>query len=106
MEAPCGRVLVQEGVRRNRADRWLWPRTGQAGRHAACLAERDITTAFGLIGAGNAALFDAIARLGKTEVVCTHHEQAAVMAANGYFRASGKPTVAIVTAPPSQGGTP
>ena len=56
-----------------------------------------ITTIFGIVGAGNVAIFDAIARLKKTQIVCTHHEQAAVLAACGYFRVSGRISVALVT---------
>lgn len=52
---------------------------------------------FGIIGAGNCALFDAVARLGKTEIVCMHHEQAAVMAANAYFRIGGIVGCVLVT---------
>ena len=52
---------------------------------------------FSIIGAGNMALLDAIARLGKTEVVYVHHEQAAVMSAMAYFRVSGTVSAAIVT---------
>lgn len=63
---------------------------------AAYLGER-CPVAFGIIGAGNAALFDAIARDGKTEIVCCHHEQAAVMAAAVYYRVAGEVTYAIVT---------
>jgi acetolactate synthase-1/2/3 large subunit len=63
---------------------------------AAYLGER-CPVAFGIIGAGNAALFDAIARLGKTEIICCHHEQAAVMAAIAYYRAGGPVTAALVT---------
>ncbi len=55
---------------------------------AEFLAEKGITHAFGIIGAGNAALFDAIARRKATEIVCCHHEQAAVMAATAYARTS------------------
>lgn len=64
---------------------------------AAYLAERGIIHAFGIVGAGNLALFDAIARLGKTEIICCHHEQAAVMSASAYFRTGGVVTVALVT---------
>lgn len=42
-------------------------------------------------------LFDAIARLGKTEIVCVHHEQAAVMAAASYWRACGIVVCALLT---------
>lgn len=61
------------------------------------LAEKGIRYAFGIIGAGNAALFDAIARLGETEIVCCHHEAAAVMSATYYGRVRGSCGVAICT---------
>lgn len=68
-----------------------------ADKIAEWLYEKRITHAFGIIGGGNVALWDAITRLGKTEIVCTHHEQAAVLAACGYFRATGKISIALVT---------
>lgn len=52
---------------------------------------------FGIIGAGNMGVFDAIARLGRTTIVYCHHEQAAVMAALGYQRVSGITTAVLVT---------
>ena len=64
---------------------------------AGFLHEKGIKTVFGIIGAGNAALFDAIARHGKTEIVCVHHEQSAVGAAAFYGRTLGSCGVAIVT---------
>lgn len=64
---------------------------------AKTIADQGVTHAFGIIGAGNVALFDAIARLGETEIVCVHHEQAAVMAATAYGRTSGRTGVAVVT---------
>lgn len=64
---------------------------------AEWLADNDITQAFGIVGAGNVAIFDAIHRLGKTAICCTHHEQAAVMAACYYYRTCGKLSVALVT---------
>lgn len=48
---------------------------------AEWLAQKGITHAFGIIGGGNITLWEAIARLTKTTLVSTHHEQAAVMAA-------------------------
>ncbi len=59
--------------------------------------EKCITHAFGIIGAGNNELFNAIARLAKTEIVCCHHEQAAVMEAGAYYRISGRLSAALVT---------
>lgn len=64
---------------------------------ARTIADQGVTHAFGIIGAGNVALFDAIARLGETEIVCVHHEQAAVMAATAWGRTIGRTGVAIVT---------
>jgi acetolactate synthase-1/2/3 large subunit len=52
---------------------------------------------FGIIGAGNAHIFDAIAYKGYTEIVCVHHEQAACMAIQTYYRMTGNPAVAILT---------
>lgn len=68
-----------------------------ADRIAEFLAEKGITHAFGIIGAGNASLFDAIARLGKTKIVCVHHESAAAMAATYFGRTRGSCGVALVT---------
>jgi acetolactate synthase-1/2/3 large subunit len=64
---------------------------------ALWLAERGITHSFGIIGGGNVVLWDAIHRLGKTELVCVHHEQAAAMAATYYFRTCGKVALTLVT---------
>lgn len=64
---------------------------------ADVLAERKIGHVFGIIGAGNVHLFDAITRRGYTQIVAVHHEQAAVMAANAYFRVSEQVTCALVT---------
>ena len=64
---------------------------------AQFLADRGVSHAFGIIGGGNVALWDAISRLGKTELVCTHHEQAATMAAAYFARAGGRLGVALVT---------
>lgn len=64
---------------------------------AEFLAEKDIRHVFGIVGAGNAQIFDAITRLGFTEIICVHHEQAAVMAATTYFRVTGKVTTVLLT---------
>ncbi len=64
---------------------------------AAFLEAQGIRHVFGIVGAGNAQIFDAITRLGYTEIVCVHHEQAAVMAATTYYRMTGKVTVALLT---------
>jgi acetolactate synthase-1/2/3 large subunit len=52
---------------------------------------------FGIIGAGNAHIFDSLGGRGTCEIVCVHHEQAATMAMQVYYRTSGRMTAAIVT---------
>lgn len=64
---------------------------------AATLFENGITQIFGITGAGNIQIFDALARHGGFQLTFTHHEQAAVMAANTYYRTSGKVALALVT---------
>jgi acetolactate synthase-1/2/3 large subunit len=64
---------------------------------AEFLKIRGIKRIFGIIGSGNAHLFDAITTLGFTEIVCVHHEQAAVMAAGTYYRLTGTVSVALLT---------
>jgi acetolactate synthase-1/2/3 large subunit len=61
------------------------------------LAEKEIKHVFGIIGAGNAHIFDSIFNKGYTEIVCVHHEQAACMAMQTYYRTTGKVTAALLT---------
>ena len=65
---------------------------------ASFLRDRGIRHVFGIVGAANSHIFDSIYRLGFTEIVCVHHEQAATMAMQTYYRVSGQITAAIVTA--------
>ena len=61
------------------------------------LAEKGIQHVFGIVGAGNAHLFDSITKKGYTQIVCVHHEQVACMAMQTYYRTCGKVTAAILT---------
>lgn len=61
------------------------------------LIKNEIKHVFGIIGAGNAHIFDSIQQKGYTEIICVHHEQAACMAMQTYYRTSGKVTAAILT---------
>ena len=61
------------------------------------LEENQIKHVFGIIGAGNAHIFDSIQKKGYTEIICVHHEQAACMAIQTYYRTSGKVCAAILT---------
>jgi len=62
------------------------------------LVTNKITHAFGIIGAGNLALFDAISKKKEITLVCCHHEQAAAMASDYFNRTVGKlASVCLVT---------
>lgn len=71
---------------------------------AAFLVEKGVTHAFGITGAGNLPMWDAITRAGKMELVCTHHEQAAVMAA-AYFNRTCESLKAIALVTTGGGST-
>lgn len=64
---------------------------------AQALEELGIEHLFGMIGAGNVHLFDAITQRGYTEIICVHHEQAACMAMQTYFRTHRKLSGALLT---------
>jgi len=65
---------------------------------AEFLKLKGIRHVFGIIGAANSHIFDSIDRLGYTQIVCVHHEQAATMAMQTYYRITGKISAALVTA--------
>jgi acetolactate synthase-1/2/3 large subunit len=64
---------------------------------AQVLEELDIRHAFGMVGAGNVHLFEAIAKRGFTEIICIHHEQAATMAMQTYYRTCGRMAACLLT---------
>jgi acetolactate synthase-1/2/3 large subunit len=66
------------------------------------LKSREVDTIFCITGAGNLAIVDALACDRTFKVIYSHHEQAAVMEAQGYSRITGKPGVVLVT---TGGGT-
>jgi acetolactate synthase-1/2/3 large subunit len=61
------------------------------------LERLEIKHVFGIIGAGNVHLFESITRHGYSEIICVHHEQAACMAIQTYYRTSGKLAAALLT---------
>ncbi len=63
-------------------------------------SQRGIDTAFMVTGGQAMWLNDAIGKSGKYNIVCTHHEQSAAMAADAYGRIRNKPAIAMVTAGP------
>lgn len=65
--------------------------------------KRTAKTVFLVAGGNSMHLIDAISRNDKLEYICNHHEQASVIAAEGYARVSNKIGVACVTSGP--GGT-
>ena len=60
--------------------------------------KKGVKHAFGIIGSANAHIFDSIFYNSKIELICPHHEQAATMAVQTYWKVSGQPTFALVTA--------
>ncbi|GAV22605.1 thiamine pyrophosphate-binding protein [Carboxydothermus pertinax] len=67
------------------------------------LYEHGIENVFLISGGGAMHLVDSVGKNKKIKYICCHHEQACAMAAEGYFRASGKMAAVIVTTGP--GGT-
>lgn len=64
------------------------------------LIDKDVKTIFGYPGGAVLPLYDALYDCEKLEHVLVRHEQAAVHAADGYTRATGRPGVALVTSGP------
>lgn len=59
--------------------------------------QKKIRHAFGIIGSGNAHIYDSVTEGGYTDIVCVHHEQAAVMAAGTYYRLDQQISAALLT---------
>jgi acetolactate synthase-1/2/3 large subunit len=64
------------------------------------LTKKRITTAFIVTGGQAMYLDDAVGKNKNFEIICTHHEQTAAMAADAYGRIKHKPAIALVTAGP------
>lgn len=63
-------------------------------------AKKGIDTAFMVTGGQAMWLNDAIGKNGNYDIICTHHEQSAAMAADAYGRIKNKPAITLVTAGP------
>jgi Thiamine pyrophosphate-requiring enzymes [acetolactate synthase, pyruvate dehydrogenase (cytochrome), glyoxylate carboligase, phosphonopyruvate decarboxylase] len=69
--------------------------------YAKYFANMGVKYVFGVTGSGTAVqMFDSIAMCDGINYVCTLHEQAGAMAADGYARISGGIGVAIATSGP------
>jgi acetolactate synthase-1/2/3 large subunit len=64
------------------------------------LKDQGVTTVFGYPGGAVLPIYDAIFQQNDIQHVLVRHEQAAVHAAEGYARSTGKPGVALVTSGP------
>ena len=60
--------------------------------------QKGIKHAFGIIGSANAHIFDSVFHNSDIELICNHHEQACTMAVQTYWKITGVPTFALVTA--------
>ena len=63
------------------------------------LADSGVKDVFMLSGGGAMFLNDALGQEKRIRTICTHHEQGAAIAAEGYARTTGKLAVASVTSP-------
>jgi len=52
---------------------------------------------FGIVGAGNVHIFDSVYQNHAIEMICVHHEQAACMAMQTYYRTCGRVTASVLT---------
>ena len=59
--------------------------------------QKGVKHAFGIIGSANSHIFDSVFS-SEIELVCNHHEQACTMAVQTYWKVTGQPTFALVTA--------
>lgn len=59
---------------------------------------KGVKHAFGIIGSANAHIFDSIFHNSSIELICNHHEQACTMAVQTYWKITGVPAIAVVTA--------
>ena len=64
---------------------------------ATFLAKKGMKHVFGIVGAGNAHIFDSVYNHPEIELVCIHHEQAGTMAMQTYYRTSGIVTATLLT---------
>lgn len=64
---------------------------------ARFLAQKGMKHVFGIVGAGNAHIFDSVFNHPDIELVCVHHEQAGTMAMQTYYRTSGVITATLLT---------
>ncbi|MCP3986664.1 MAG: thiamine pyrophosphate-binding protein [bacterium] len=76
---------------------------GDAAHHA--LRKLGVEHVFGIVSVHNIPIYDAILRHGGIETISVRHEQAAVHAADGYARATGKLGVAIASTGPGTTNT-
>lgn len=60
--------------------------------------QKGVKHAFGIIGSANSHIFDSVFYNSSIELICNHHEQACTMAVQTYWKITGVPTFALVTA--------
>ncbi|MGM0677523.1 acetolactate synthase 3 large subunit [Ectothiorhodospira marina] len=65
-----------------------------------CLQEENVDTLFGYPGGSVLHIYDALYRQDKVEHILVRHEQAAVHAAEGYAKSTGRPGAVLVTSGP------
>lgn len=66
-----------------------------------CLAAQEVNTVFGIPGAHNLSLYDALCDISGIRHIVARHEQGAAFMADGYARASGRVGVCLSTSGPA-----
>ena len=94
-------VLQWQRSRKINGTGGILPKSG-ADHLVDTLKVNGVDVVFCITGAGNLAIVDALFRDGQIKIIYSHHEQAAVMEAQGYSRVSGKLGVVLIT---TGGGT-
>ena len=72
---------------------------------ARALADFGVEHVFGIVSIHNMPMFDAINRLGRTQIIDVRHEQAGTHAADGYARTTGRMGVMIASTGPGTSNT-
>jgi acetolactate synthase-1/2/3 large subunit len=93
------------GSPHNRVPRPARQSLGSTGAELLADALRGVDVVFGLPGVHNLPAWNALDARPGIRLVCVRHEQAAVYAADGYARATGRLGVALVTSGPGAANT-
>ena len=67
-----------------------------------CLSDQGVRTLFGIPGVDTLSVYDAFLDHPEIRAINVRHEQSAVFMADGFYRASGEPGVALTSGGPGR----